>query len=333
MPTEGTGVYALGTAALLNTEVSSTYEGRHLTFLESDITTEDPAHAFQQKGHPCMVGDDIVGVAFTTCTAASDYVAIDTEGIFYLTVDATVGNGPVTVGDQLYINKTTAVISNDDNKNTNAHFGYALGGVAEGETAVIVVKVHWSPDDATEQVGASGDTYVSSLASKRFREYHYEATGGGYPKGDYLALTISTTICTSAQALRRVLQWQNDPLAWVSGYAAVGEFDLVVTAGVGGANSMKTTCAIFLTSSMDLTGINTMNFAASWIRIQEYATAHENQINNLIELNDQDAGDYPYAAHVGKLFITLAADVEATHAMRFMVNNVNYWFLCRNAIA
>jgi len=326
MPTEGTGVYALGAAADENNEISSTYEGRHLTFLESDITTLDPAHAFQQKGHPCMVGDDIVGVALTTCTAATDYVAIDTEGIFYLTVDATVGNGAVTVGDQLYINKTTAVISNDDNKNTNAHFGYALGGVAEAATAVIAVKVHWGPDDATEQVGASGDVYVNDLAGKRFREYHYEATGGGYPKGDYLALTISTASCNSAQALRRVLKWTADD-NWVTGYAAVGEFDLEIASGAG---AMDTTSIILLTSNCTFTGTGHNNFPFSWIRIQEYSAIAGDRVNNIFEILDQ-GGTYPVANDADNLFTASSGDLVVTHTLKFLVNNVNYWILCRNA--
>lgn len=329
----GIGVYPFGEVgyARENDEVSSTYLGRHLTFTEAQITGHE--HDFPTKGHPVVVNENIVGVSFTTATAVGDQVTIDTEGIWLLSVVAlNPASVAVVAGDELFINKSTAIISNNDNKNTHCHFGYALGGVNAGQTAIISVKVHWDPDDALESVGVSGTPEVNALASVRFREYHYEATGGGYPKGDYLALTISTTICTSAQALRRVLQWQNDPLAWVSGYAAVGEFDLVVTAGVGGATSMKTSCAIFLTSSMDLTGINTMNFQASWIRIQEYATSHLNQINNLIELNDQDGGDYPYAANGGRLFST-SGDMATNHVLRFMCNGDFYYILCSDTFA
>lgn len=327
MSTEGIGVYALGTAALLNTEVSSTYEGRHLTFLESDITTLDPSHAFQQKGHPCMVGDDIVGVAFTTCTADTDYVAIDTEGIFYLTVDATVGNQEVTVGDQLYINKATAVISNDDNKATNAHFGYALGGVAEGVTAVIAVKVHWSPDDAEEKVGTSGTPLASDLASVRFREYYYEATNGGYPKGDYLALTISTTFCVSAQAIRRVLKWTADG-NWVHGYAAVAEFDLEVAPGDA---SMDTTCVVFLTSNIGpLTATGHNNYLLSWIRIQDHASAAGDQVNLLFEITDDLAG---YPRNDDDSLFTQTSQMTNDFALLIMVNNVKYWIMLANARA
>jgi len=326
----GTGMTQYAANRVDGSEVSSTYEGRHLTFAESEITA--PA-GLTQKGDPVLIGEDIIGVALATAVLVTDLIAVDTEGIWNLEVvgEDDQGNIAVAPGDELYINKTTGALSKITNKVTHQRFGYALGTLgAGGVTAVIAVKVHWNPDDELEHVGepGAGPRSIQTIASPRFREYYYEAQGGGYPKGDHLELTISTASCNSAQALRRVLQWTADD-NWVTGYSAVGEFDWIVLAGAGG---MDTGCVILLTSHLELTGTNTNNFEASWIRIMEYAQVPGDQVNNLITIHDADAGDYPYAASVNRLFITLAGDVGATHAMRINVNGVHYWILCRNAI-
>lgn len=327
-PSTGIGVYPGSATAVENDEVSSTYEGRHLTFLASDITGHE--HAVVTKGHPVCIGEHIVGVAFQTEVNAADLITIDTEGIWNLKVAATDqdGNNAVVAGDELFIGKTTGLLSKNNNKLTQAHFGYALGSIAAGSTFTIAVKVHWNPEDIEELVGQDAVPFTSLDASHRFREYHYEAQGGGYPKGDYLKLTITTAACNSAQALRRVLAWTADD-NWVTGYAAVGEFDLEVAAGAG---AMDTTCVIFLTSNIGpLTGTGHNNYELSWIRIHDYAGVQGDQVNNLFEINDTLAG-YPYAASTDDLFITLAGDVAPTHALKFTVNAVEYWILCRNAI-
>jgi len=78
----------------------------------------------------------------------------------------------VVAGDELFINKTTGIISNNMNKATHCHFGYALGGVAAGQTAIISVKVHWDPDDASEEmVGVTEIPYVNDEAGKLFRGF------------------------------------------------------------------------------------------------------------------------------------------------------------------
>jgi len=322
------GVYPAADAKTAGDEISSTYEGRHLTFLESELT--HPAHGdgFVDKGDPVVMGENVVGVAFKSALAATDYIPIDTEGIWALSVTATDedGNNAVVAGDELFVSKVAPIISKNPNKNTHAHFGYALGAVPAGTTAVIAVKVHWDPDDAKEVVGVSGAPFVSTVAGNRFREYHYEAQGGGYPKGDYLKLTISTTSCNSAQALRRVLAWTADD-NWVTGYAAVGEFDLEIASGAG---AMDTTCILFLTSNCTFTGTGHNNFAFSWIRIQEYSTVEGNRINNLFEINDNGA-TYPLANDATSLFTASSGDLVVTHTIKILVNAVPYWILCRNA--
>jgi hypothetical protein len=150
MTTYGTlcGVYpANGTAG---TEVSSTYEGRHLTFLESELTHPSHTDTFVEKGDPVLVtGGQIIGVSFKEAAAATDYVTIDTEGIWNLSVVATDdgGNSGVVPGDRIYINTTTCILSKIATAASQLPFGYALGTITSGQTATIAVKVHWDPID------------------------------------------------------------------------------------------------------------------------------------------------------------------------------------------
>lgn len=167
MPTYGTkfGVYPANETA--GTEVSSTYEGRHLTFLESELSHPTHVDTFVSKGDPVVVGREIVGVSFAEAAAATDYVTIDTEGIWNLSVLANDDLGAVLVaaGDALFINRTTCIISKIADPAVNTPFGYALGAITSGNTAVIAVKVHFDPsgidlDDSIIVVSKSGnDTY------------------------------------------------------------------------------------------------------------------------------------------------------------------------------
>ena len=177
MPSTGIGVYAGSATAVENDEVSSTYEGRHLTFLEADITGHE--HAFPTKGHPVVVGEHIVGVVLgitrtdgsigAAANAVTDMVTIDTEGIWNLSVVASndAGNSAVVAGDAIYINTTTAILSKIVNGVTQRFFGYALGGIAGGSTFVIAVKVHFE---------------LTSMETKR--EY-YTVTSGAYTYGKH----------------------------------------------------------------------------------------------------------------------------------------------------
>ena len=175
--------YGVYTAGVAGDEVSSTYEGRHLTFSESQITHPSHTDTFVDKGDPVHVGDKIVGVAFTSALAATDLIAIDTEGIWQLSVDALDDNGAsaVAVGDELFINKTTCVISKIRNIATQIPFGYALYPIA-ASTDVIPVKVHFDPTvDSqvsmfnTTVSGAYGKSMKATLAggaSEGLSGYH-----------------------------------------------------------------------------------------------------------------------------------------------------------------
>jgi hypothetical protein len=174
-------------------EISSTGEGRHLTFEESVLNHPTHTDGFVEAGDPVVIGENIIGVAFDEAAAATDLIAIDTEGIWALTCTATDedGNSAIAVGDELYINKTTAIISKNPNKNTHAFFGYALTALATGTTDVVAVKVHWDPDDAEELVGTAAAPYALAAANNG-REYRYRSTATqGDIRGMYMALGLN----------------------------------------------------------------------------------------------------------------------------------------------
>lgn len=127
-------------------EISSTYEGRYLTVLESAIVHPTHADGFVDGGDPVLLGNETVGVALSSAAAATDYITIDTEGIFALVVLGTddAGNSAVAEGDEIYINRTNAVLSKISNFATNQPFGYALSPADAGSTTTVVaVKVHF----------------------------------------------------------------------------------------------------------------------------------------------------------------------------------------------
>lgn len=162
------GTYPTADALDAGTEISSTYEGRHITVLESEITHPTHADGFVDKGDPVIVGDVIVGVAFASASAATDLIAIDTEGIWVQDVNAADdgGNVAVAAGDELYINTTTCAISKITDAATQRHFGYALGAVDSGNTDTIAVKVHFDPTDTWNIDVAKfyfGDAYDFSM--------------------------------------------------------------------------------------------------------------------------------------------------------------------------
>jgi hypothetical protein len=135
------GIYPIADALTVGDEISSTYEGRHITFLASELTH---AGSVVTKGLPVVCGN-IVGVALKTEVAGTDLIAVDTEGIWIIDVFAqdSGGTSAVAGGDLLYINKTTCVVSKIATPATQIPFGYALGIVGAGLTETIAVKVHF----------------------------------------------------------------------------------------------------------------------------------------------------------------------------------------------
>ena len=165
MPGTTVGVYA--GEATAGTEVSSTYEGRHITLLETELIHPFRASGFVNKGDPVIICNaaivaqrgNAVGVALSTATALTDYIAVDTEGIWNPTVfsyDDTGGGSAIVAGDPLYIHDGStagvgalgtgdATISKRRNNTTQIPFGYALGAMVAAGTGQVAVKVHWDP--------------------------------------------------------------------------------------------------------------------------------------------------------------------------------------------
>lgn len=190
-------------------ESSSTYEGRHLTILEDLMVHPAHADAFVDKGDPVLVGENIVGVAFNSAAANTDQIAIDTEGIWFLNVQAENDEGfsNIAIGDELFINKSNGLLSKIRNKNTHQRFGYALSAHAwsAGSTGIVAVKVHWDPDDGEEVVGNIVAQWSSDVIDKIFRHYRYVSTAAsGDIRGEYLKLHLAGG--ASGEAFRSVTQ-------------------------------------------------------------------------------------------------------------------------------
>jgi len=156
----------LATNATAGDEVSSTYEGRHITLEESLLIHPYHADTFVDKGDPVLfaVGSGYmngVGVALASATAATDLIAIDTEGIWFLDVLGCISDGSINgaarvlnAGDPVYIKKAAGTVgapymlSGQDDANDWVPFGYLLGDVTAHLTTptLVAVKVHWSPN-------------------------------------------------------------------------------------------------------------------------------------------------------------------------------------------
>ena len=178
------GAYPVADAKNPGDEISSTYEGRHLTLLESDLVHPTHADGFVDKGDPVVSATGkpaIVGVAFKSAEAATDRIAIDTEGIWALDVVAQndAGNVAVAGGDLIYINTTTAVLSKISNGATQVPFGYALGIITSGNTEAIAVKVHWNPS----LINAKRDYYTVTSGAYTYGRHSTAIFAGGQSTG------------------------------------------------------------------------------------------------------------------------------------------------------
>jgi len=161
-------------------EISSTYEGRYITVLESALTHPTHTDGFVDGGDAVLLGNEIVGVALVSAAAATDYITIDTEGVFALVVQGIndAGNVAVAEGDEVYINRTTCVLSRVSNFATHQPFGYALSPVVSGVlTTVVAVKVHFDPSIANQRL--IYNTVTSGAVS-----YEWDSTlAGGASEG------------------------------------------------------------------------------------------------------------------------------------------------------
>ena len=123
-------------------EVSSTYEGRHILALESDLVHVNNGDGLVDKGQPVSFGIGWngagVGIAMKSAEAATEAIPVDTEGIWRCEV---VAGFDVIVGQVIFI--TSAGVLVDWPPDPECHiFGYALQAMSAG-TETIAVKVHW----------------------------------------------------------------------------------------------------------------------------------------------------------------------------------------------
>jgi len=141
------GVYPAADVCALGDEISSTYEGRHVT-LYGDNISHGSQVSYVTKGYGVW-STHAVGMPFTTQTAAlgNPLMTFDTEGIWCVDVHGANDGGDeaVAVGEAVYINTTTGQVSKIRDNATQLPFGYALGVVASGEIQRVAVKVHWDP--------------------------------------------------------------------------------------------------------------------------------------------------------------------------------------------
>ncbi len=175
------GVYPIADARPIG-EVSSTYEGRHITVLASACKH---AGAVVTKNEPVVIGERIVGIAFETEILGADLIAVDTEGIWIVDVWARddAGNIAVAGGDELYVDTTdgSIVVSKITNIATQIPFGYALGIiVTPGNIERIAVKIHHDPTVDSEL--AMFNTVITGGYGKSMRA---ELTGASEGLCDY----------------------------------------------------------------------------------------------------------------------------------------------------
>jgi len=337
----------LYTAALdAGTEVSSTYEGRHLTVLETELIHPDHDDDLVDKGDPVIivladatnphgVKGHAVGVALKSATAITDYIAIDTEGIWNLKVFAFADTGgeDVNPGDPLYISDDSAqagdgtnngvgdaVLSKIKNRALQVPFGYALGYIGASAYGVIAVKVHWDPSVAEEVVGVSGGEWASAEVSKHFRDYYYESTGGTYPTGEHFELVIPNTSARVFGVIARETLLTIPGDEWIcTGMIEVLTAKLKVTAGdaIPGTWSCLT---------LDFENENTHGMPsqiAAYITLRDQSVIlNSQQMNNIFNFMDISPG----VANDHNLFCA-SANPNESHKLKFFANGVAYWLV------
>ncbi|MFA5054414.1 MAG: hypothetical protein WC565_10160 [Parcubacteria group bacterium] len=150
----------LATGRTAGEECSSTYEGRHITIEETYLVHPYHADGFVDKGDPCIIdgGGDyagLVGVALNSADAATDLIALDTEGIWFLNVLGRTSDGTsdgiakaLKAGDPVAIMKApgvnTTILTGETDWSHFVPFGHVLGDVTAhvSTPTIVAVKVH-----------------------------------------------------------------------------------------------------------------------------------------------------------------------------------------------
>ena len=221
----------LATNATAGDEVSSTYEGRHITLEESYLVHPYRASTLVNKGDPVLINDEIVGVAFSTATANTDLISIDTEGIWFLSVFGCITDGTedgaahaLAVGDPVYIKRAagtdTVILSGQSDPQHYRRFGYLLGDVTadleSGTADVVAVKVHGatsqltSPFDYGISIGVMGDNLEIDLVA-------LDATGQAEASALSMFVRPSTIMAADGDRIHAIKVRLEDTLAAVGG--------------------------------------------------------------------------------------------------------------------
>lgn len=362
MPGLTVGVYEGNQVA--GTEVSSGYEGRHLTVLESELIHPFRISTFVNGGDPvllCRTGvaatyGAAVGVAFRTATAATDHIAIDTEGIWNLTVIAVddAGNSAVEIGDPIFIHDGSAVaalgtglgdaeLSKIRNTTTQRFFGYALGRIAVGApgSGVIAVKVHFDDindhylEDQVQHYGALGEiTCIYTGEEICYTDGRTIDDTDGYWRTLHVAGSIVFTDATTPRYASISCYTEINGETGGTGTSAFGgSFSLVhgpikaVTGFMGAVmaevknecDNPDTMCAIFLRWDNDAAGA-CQGVMHSFIRCEDNSSA--THITNLFELYLMDAT----AAAANNVIVCQAGNaVTHSHVIKITANGVPYW--------
>lgn len=325
----------LATGREAGDEISSTYEGRHITLEESYLTHPTHTDGFVDKGDPVIVGD-IIGVALLSAAAATDLISIDTEGIWFLSAVAEDddGNSAIAPGDLLYLNKSTCILSKNSNKQSHQRFGYSLGVVATGTTAVVAVKVHWNPDDAEELVGTTAVPLVSTKNGHIFREYRVEPQGTGGHRAIYANMELTTAASWGDAVRGRAMVNAACPGTVDGGHFGI-EFDTDGVLSGLGVGLRGTYMAKNAAAAASIAGAMSELYAAG--DATNYATATEHSIHRFV--NDGDATGKATAQNVFSFAGLSAIQNQAhnawvaglTRSLRVIVDGAVYYLGLSNA--
>ena len=341
-----TNVY-VNTGQTAGEQCSSGGEGRILTFAESVLTHPYHADGFVDGGDP-VVYDNIVGVARSGAAAATDLIAIDTEGIRWLNVLGSVSDDSddgvaetLSIGSPIYIKKTpgadTYILSGQSDPVSWQPFGYVLGEVTAHLTVptLVAVKVHWDPtEDDTIQKGLSSAMWTSDKDGHSFFSLRADAQGDGAHRLIYSALTLSKAGSTGDSVRGRAIA--TAAIATADG----GHFGLefgadgsITGLGVGLRGTLLHKNAAHAGGTV--AGAMSELFAEG--ALTDYAGATEHSIHRFV--NDGNATGKATAVNVLS-FAGLSANqfVAATnavidHALRCVVDGVTYYIGLYDATA
>jgi len=312
------GAYPIADAKDPGEEISSTYEGRHLTLLEGDLIHPTHTDGFVNKGDPicCDTGDEIiVGVAFIDGAAVTTRIPIDTEGIWVLDVVAAndAGNVAVVGGDAIYINITTGILSKIVNGATQRFFGYALGLIDSGSTEAIAVKVHFM------------------LTSMEVKREYYTVTDGAYTYGKHYTAIFAGGQSTGLEYHdQQVTGIQDAELyglsSWMelaAGFSVTGGQTVVGELGLYDAGGTLTNMRLVMLQMQAILAsapgtslhIFRINVAAAGGGITAiYAAANPTSLGYIAAVTEADApiGYIPFATivGVGTVYIRVYADTD-----------------------